>query len=114
MDADRHTSANMMLEQLNELSSPNNHNSRMTPNTQTTQDTSNSLLFGSKVNKSNRQPLIGGNNNNNSNLQISQHNNRRNPLVQSTKNSRQSQNSTNHFKGGQATALRHRRGSSDQ
>lgn len=113
MDADRHTSANMMLEQLNELSSPNNHNSRMTPNTQTTQDTSNSLLFGSKVNKSNRQPLIGGNNNN-SNLQISQHNNRRNPLVQSTKNSRQSQNSTNHFKGGQATALRHRRGSSDQ
>ena len=113
MDADRHTSANMMLEQLNELSSPTYHNSRMTPNTQTTQDTSNSLLFGSKVNKSNRQPLIGGNNNN-SNLQISQqHSNRRNPLVQSTKNSRQSQNSTNHFKG-QATTLKQRRGSQDQ
>ena len=113
MDADRHTSANMMLEQLNELSSPNNHNSRMTPNTQTTQDTSNSLLFGSKINKSNRQPLIGGNNNN-GNLQISQqHSNRRNPLVQSTKNSRQSQNSTNHFKG-QATTLKQRRGSQDQ
>ena len=75
IDADRHTSANMMLEQLNELSSPNNHNSRMTPNTQTTQDTSlNSFLAGNKL-KSNRQPLIGGNptNNNNgsSNLQVS-------------------------------------------
>ena len=113
MDADRHTSTNMMLEQLNELSSPSNHNNRMmTPNTQTTQDTSSGLvLAGSHLLNSNRQPLIDGSNNN-SNLKVSQNSNRRNPLVQSTKNSRQSQNSTNHFKG-QATTLRQRRGSQD-
>ena len=56
MDADRHTSTNMMLEQLNELSSPSNQNNRMmTPNTQTTQDTSSGLLLaGSHLLKSNR------------------------------------------------------------
>ena len=78
MNADNHASASTFLEQLNQLSSPThnqNHNSRMTPNTQTTQDTSLnvSLLVGNRANRSsNMQPLIGaGNQSGSSNLQVS-------------------------------------------